>query len=93
MPPHGALGRQHWKNEFTPRGPIGLALQSTHNFAATLDLLDGVIRKANHYDVHLFHIPWQQLQPILSQLAGRAIFSAETTTRSVLHGLSHVDSQ
>eukprot|EP00973_Karenia_brevis_P019836 2720407-Karenia_brevis.AAC.1 len=67
-----------------PKGPIGLLLQSTHNIAATLDLQNGVLRSFGSYDIHIHRHPWQQFKPLVADVAARALFRAETPTRSAL---------
>ena len=64
---------------------------STHFIAATLDLQKALLRKQGCVDLPLFHLPWQYLQQTAIEYAAKALMRAESTTRTVLHDVQHVD--
>eukprot|EP00973_Karenia_brevis_P042132 5833459-Karenia_brevis.AAC.1 len=93
IPPHGHALRQHWKNTNKPKGPIGLLLQQSHYFACAFDLHNFTLHRHAGPQVHVLHVPWQQLRPAMHRIASHAIFLAEAPHRTALQGAPGVDEQ
>ena len=82
-PPPGKPGRAKWRPNIPMHGPISLLLYSVHQLAASID--QHRVLHYEHSSIDLINTPYQQLRPMIMQVAADARMAAAIDTRSDLH--------
>eukprot|EP00973_Karenia_brevis_P003364 463683-Karenia_brevis.AAC.1 len=89
--PGGGPGRGQ-DFSFAPVGPIGLLLQHTHYFAASIDIHNHSLHRYQHPEIFYIDIPLQIFKPFILKLAFDAVHRHVSTTRSYIKDLPCFDS-
>eukprot|EP00973_Karenia_brevis_P039068 5395552-Karenia_brevis.AAC.1 len=87
----GAAGRSHHKHPLAPCGPIGLLLQHTHYFGASLDICTHSFHRFQHPPLYYLDMPFQIFKSVIPKFAFDAVHFVVSKSRTYIHDLPKFD--